>query len=240
MVVIGLFGIVGVGGWVFDPAATGQVVFIGMGLAAVLPPLALLGLLGDTARSGTPKLRAPLVLALGSALMLLAGAAAGAVEAIKPLKLAGTTWEPGQIHLLLMGGGALAAFAALWFWAPKIWGAHLAEAAGFLVALLVLGGAVLLAVPDLVSGAAEKQPRGALEFADSTTIKTSNAVSMAGGALSALGVIVALGAVAAASRRRSVPAVDDPWGGWTLEWTTTSPPPAYNFEAIPELGARTS
>jgi cytochrome c oxidase subunit I+III len=35
------------------------------------------------------------------------------------------------------------------------------------------------------------------------------------------------------SRARGVPAPDDPWGGDTLEWATSSPPPAYNFETIP-------
>ncbi|MBJ7595211.1 MAG: cbb3-type cytochrome c oxidase subunit I, partial [Candidatus Dormibacteraeota bacterium] len=29
------------------------------------------------------------------------------------------------------------------------------------------------------------------------------------------------------------PAGDDPWGGNTLEWATTSPPPPYNFEKVP-------
>ena len=28
-------------------------------------------------------------------------------------------------------------------------------------------------------------------------------------------------------------AADDPWGGDTLEWSTSSPPPAYNFQYIP-------
>jgi cytochrome c oxidase subunit 1/cytochrome c oxidase subunit I+III len=35
------------------------------------------------------------------------------------------------------------------------------------------------------------------------------------------------------SVRHGEPAGDDPWGGETLEWSTTSPPPAYNFEHIP-------
>lgn len=234
--VLGAMGILGIGGWVLDPKATDDILYVGMGLAAVIPALALLGLLSDTARAGSPKLKAPLVLALTSALLLLAGAAAGAVEVIEPLKLTGTTWQAGAVHLSLFGGGTLAAFAALWFWAPKIWGQHLSERAGFLVALLVLGGAVLLAVPDLVTGAAEDQPRAALEWKSSDTVKTSNAISLAGGGLGALGAIVAVGAVAgAAVRKRGVPAVDDPWGGWTLEWRTTSPPPPHNFEEIPDV-----
>lgn len=232
--VLGLMGILGIGGWVMDPKATDDLLYVGVGLAAVIPALALLGLLADTARSGSPKLKAPLVLAMASALLILAGAAAGALQVIEPLHLAGTTWQAGQVHLALFGGGTLAAFAALWFWAPKLWGQHLSERAGFLVALLVLGGAVLLAAPDLVTGAAEDQPRGALEWDSSDTVTTSNAVSEAGGALGALGAIVAIGAVAgAAIRKRGVPATDDPWGGWTLEWRTTSPPPPYNFEETP-------
>jgi cytochrome c oxidase subunit 1 len=40
------------------------------------------------------------------------------------------------------------------------------------------------------------------------------------------------------SLRDGKPAGDDPWDAWTLEWTTTSPPPAYNFEVIPEVSSR--
>lgn len=233
--VLGLLGVLGIGGWLTDPEAADDLLYVGMGLAAVLPAVALLGVLGDTARAGTPKLKAPLVLAVGAALMLLAGAAAGAVQVIEPLELAGTAWETGQAHLVLFGGGVLAAFAGLWFWAPKLWGVHLSEKAGFAVLLLVLGGAVLTAAPDLVAGAAEDLPRGALEFDETDLVTTTGGVGVAGAALGSLGVLVGIGSVLAASRRRGAPAADDPWGGWTLEWATTSPPPPYNFEETPEV-----
>jgi cytochrome c oxidase subunit 1 len=40
------------------------------------------------------------------------------------------------------------------------------------------------------------------------------------------------------SLRNGKPAGDDPWDAWTLEWTTTSPPPSYNFEQIPTVHSR--
>jgi cytochrome c oxidase subunit 1 len=37
---------------------------------------------------------------------------------------------------------------------------------------------------------------------------------------------------------KGTPAGDDPWDAWTLEWSTTSPPPSYNFEVIPTVHSR--
>jgi cytochrome c oxidase subunit 1 len=236
IVVLGLMGLLGIGGWLNDPEAIDDLLYVGMGLAAVVPVLALVGILADTARAGKLALKAPFVLSLGAALMLMAGATAGALQVIEPLELAGTTWETGQTTLVLFGGGVLAAFAGLWFWGPKLWGAHLNDKLGFLVALLLLGGAVLMGGADLVAGASENLERGALEFEETDIVTTTAAVGLAGAVLGAVGVLAGVGAVlAAAGRRRSVPAVDDPWGGWTLEWTTTSPPPAHNFAETPEI-----
>ncbi len=40
------------------------------------------------------------------------------------------------------------------------------------------------------------------------------------------------------SRARGEPAGNDPWGGATLEWAISSPPPVYNFSVIPEVRSR--
>jgi len=40
------------------------------------------------------------------------------------------------------------------------------------------------------------------------------------------------------SLRRGAIAGNDPWDAWTLEWSTTSPPPEYNFAAVPTVRSR--
>jgi cytochrome c oxidase subunit 1 len=37
------------------------------------------------------------------------------------------------------------------------------------------------------------------------------------------------------SPRKGAPAGDDPWGGYSLEWATSSPPPDHNFHSLPRI-----
>jgi cytochrome c oxidase subunit I+III len=242
LVIIGALGVLGFGAYAQDPDTFDDLLYVAMGLAAVLPPLALLGLLGDGLRSGKPSPKAPLLLAMGALVLLFLGALSGAVLVIDPLELQGTTWASGTVHLVVAGAGVLGAFAALWYWAPKLWGVLLGEWAGRAVFALVFLGAVLLAGPELLSGLLEDQPvlsPGPPEGEDLVVVM--NVLSAAGAVLGTLGVLVAVGnLLGTAARRRGRPATDDPWGGGTLEWSTTSPPPVDNFpEPVPTVTSAT-
>ena len=230
MVLLGALGVLGIGAYAQDPDTFDDLLYVGMGLAALLPALGLVGLLGDALRNGKPSPRAPLLLGAGALVLLFLGALVGAVQVIEPLELQGTVWEAGQVHLVLYGAAVLGAFAGLWWWAPKLWGVHLGEWAGRGVFALTFFGALLLAAPDLVAGLLDDQPllRPGPDGQDLTGVM--NVLSAAGGILGTLGILVALGDLLGnVVRRRGRPAPDDPWGAGTLEWATPSPPPPHNF-----------
>ncbi|MGH2572412.1 MAG: cbb3-type cytochrome c oxidase subunit I, partial [Actinomycetota bacterium] len=61
-----------------------------------------------------------------------------------------------------------------------------------------------------------------------------NQAATLGSAVMAVAVVVFLWNVVQSIRRRE-PAGDDPWGGYTLEWITSSPPPEHNFTWLPPI-----
>ena len=52
-------------------------------------------------------------------------------------------------------------------------------------------------------------------------------------------LVLVLDLVGSVLARRGRTAGADPWGGQTLEWATTSPPPLHNFDALPEIRSDT-
>jgi len=60
-------------------------------------------------------------------------------------------------------------------------------------------------------------------------------VSTVGSWILALGLFMILGYLAASLWKKKREAPDNPWGGATLEWETSSPPPAGNFDYAPVL-----
>ncbi len=230
MVVLGALALFGFGAWAQVEDRLDDLLYVAVGLAAVLPALALLGVLGDAARRGRVVRQAPLLMALGAVVHLVLGALAGAVLAIPALDLRGTAWEAGQFEALIFGAGVLGAYAALWYWAPKLWGVQLGGGSGTAAFFFGFWGAALLAVSDLASGLLSDQALLATAFRGESLGPVLNGAAAVGAVMVALGAVLVTGVIMARSARlEGRRADDDPWGGNTLEWATASPPPPGNF-----------
>ena len=249
MGLIGGFSALAVGAWAVPPydgaeaAWLYEAAWVGVSFAVLLPVLGLLGLWALTARQGRPRLASPLLFAGASLAMLLVGLAAGALQAVEPVKtlvdgdgssLYGTTVTTSVASYVALAS-AIALLGGLVFWAPKVLGRSLNEAGARLAGTLLLVGTVLWSFTDLVSGLLGQPAIAGLPVAENVdTIEVLNGASALGGVV--LGVAVALLALLVLQALRSSEAPgDDPWTGHTLEWATSSPPPVGNFASLPAI-----
>jgi heme/copper-type cytochrome/quinol oxidase subunit 1 len=232
---LGATAVLGFGAWTFIgpdyPDLVEEALFIGVAVVSILPVLAFTGGLLDGLRRGRLSLASPVLAGVLGLLLVLAGVVAGAVGVLPFTDLVGTTWFAGQGHLVL-GGASVVVLGGLYYWAPKLWGRVLPDGSGKLAALAAAAGVALLAAPDLITGAMGQDARlPATQEVDSGW-EALNALSVAGGALLILAVLLVLVSLAGAvGREHREPAPDDPWEGHTLEWATSSPPPTGNFPA---------
>jgi heme/copper-type cytochrome/quinol oxidase subunit 1 len=219
---------------VAGPGVDNDFLYQAMGLAVIAPVLIAIAGLADIARRGRrPRFSAALVLAVGSVVFLVGGAASGMALSVDRLDLTGTSWANGQLHLVGTGAGTLGVLAALWLWAPKLWGARLHEGLGVVAALLMAAGTALMTIPDLVAGV-DEMPAGDPLYDTSGNRELLSQVSGVGAVLVVLAVLavtVALLRLIALAKG----AASDPWeGGQTLEWWAASPPVPHNFDELPE------
>jgi len=235
---IGAFGVFAFGAWAMpsvsaESATTlrylGDVPFYAFSFLVLLPLLGLTGLLADTLRRGSARLASPLLWGIAALLMLLAGAANGALVSIEPLELGGTTAQSSQIHYVLLAA-LLGLFAGLSHWAPLVLGRVVAEFPSKGLAALGLVGTVLLSLPDLIAGFLDQVWRLGGVTDDVDAVEALNIASIAGGALLVLVAIAFLGLVLQAAMG-DADADPDPWEGHTLEWADPAAPPTVTSEA---------
>jgi cytochrome c oxidase subunit 1 len=234
LISIALFGALSFGPWAqqaFNPRVVHQAVYVLMSFALILPALIMLGGLADTVRRGNPRFSSALPLAILSVLAVLAAALSAAANAFSPLHLQGTTWSDG-VAKLIVGACVLALAAGVSYWGPKMWGRLLADGIGKLNVLVLLGGTALFGGGELIAGGVGQSPAWPSGLPDRihSGAELGFALSAVGGALLVLGVVLVLLQMLPALLGRGREAGADPWGGYTLEWATTSPPPYQNFE----------
>jgi cytochrome c oxidase subunit 1 len=184
---------------------------------------------------GRIRFSAAMLFAVGFLLNFLIGGVTGIMVASPPIDyhVSDTYFLVAHFHYTLAGGALFALFAAIYFWWPKFTGFMLRERIGRWVAVLMFVGFNLTFWPQFVLGL-RGEPRRVVDYPRGFGFETPNLVSSIGAAVMAVAVLLFLLDVVVSWRRR-VPAGDDPWGGYSLEWATTSPPPEHNFERLPRV-----
>ena len=127
----------------------------------------------------------------------------------------------------------MAGMGGLYYWWPKMFGFLLHRRLGYLQFWLLFLGGNLMLLPMYLLGL-EGMPRRIAQYALHPEWAHLNQAASAFAGVTALSFVVfAVNVVV--SWRRPIPAGDDPWGGHTLEWSTSSPPPAHNFTFLPRI-----
>jgi len=186
-------------------------------------------------------MRAPMVFALAAVSTLSFGLIGELIQSVIPVNwlLADTTASTAASGYVLVGGPVLGGLAALYYWFPKMTGRTMSEGlAKPSVALIVLG-AQLTFIPLFLAGV-EGQQVDIFKFFESSDainamhLNTLNLIATIGAFVLALGILISI-VNAYIGIRGGTPAGHDPWGGETLEWFTTSPPPPHNFDVVPDV-----
>ncbi len=177
----------------------------------------------------------PLIFAIGFLTMFLIGGINGAFSASVPVDFAlhDTYWVVAHLHYVLFGGSVFGIFAGLYFWFPKMTGRMLDETLGKVHFVLMFIGFNLTFFPMHMLGLAG-MPRRIADYSASAGWNDWNLLATIGGFTIAVSILPFLWNVFVSLRNGKI-AGDDPWEGNTLEWATSSPPPPYNFDHLPEI-----
>jgi cytochrome c oxidase subunit 1 len=141
-----------------------------------------------------------------------------------------------HFHYVIVGGILFAIFGAFYYWYPKMTGRMLSERLGKWHFWLFLIGFHMtfdvMHIPGILG-----MPRRIYTYEPGRGWDTLNLIISIGAFIQAIAILVfVLNLIISYFNGKR--AGNDPWDAWTLEWSTSSPPPAYNFAAVPTVMSR--
>jgi cytochrome c oxidase subunit 1 len=184
-----------------------------------------------TLYKGSIELGAPLLFALSFIVQFSIGGFTGLMLGALAVNIhvTDTYFVVGHFHYVMFGGTGFGIFAALHYWFPKMFGRMYKQKPANIAWLLMTIGFNTLYFPFLILGYLG-MPRRYYHYL--LQFETLHRIATVGSWILVLGMIIMFANLFLALRR-GAKAPANPWGGETLEWKTTSPPPLENFREIP-------
>ena len=190
---------------------------------------------------GRIHLTSPMLWFIGFVVMFTIGGVAGVLLAVPPadFQLHNSLFLVAHFHTMIVTGVLFGYLAGITYWFPKVFGFKLNERLGKYAFWSWLVGFALAFIPLYILGLMGATRR--LDHYDpSMGWQQLFIVAGFGVLFICLGVgfqILQL-IVSIVQRKQNRDTTGDPWNGRTLEWSTASPAPAYNFAVLPDASER--
>ncbi len=232
--------ILGFGVWVHHMFATGlpqlsMTFFSATGMMISIPSGVSIAAWIITIWLGRPVFKVPFLFMCGFIVLFVIGGVNGVMTAAVPFdwQLTDTYFIVAHIHYVLVGINVFPVMGALYFWLPKMTGRMLSERLGRWVFWLLFVGMNVAFFPMHIVGMLG-MPRRIFTYPSGLGWDLPNLVTTIGAGVFAAGVVLFLVDFLRSLRVGPI-AGDNPWDGPTLEWSTSSPPPAFNFAVLPTV-----
>jgi cytochrome c oxidase subunit 1 len=188
-----------------------------------------------TMYKGVIHLDTPMLYALAFLWVFTIGGLTGIFLAVMSVDvhLTDTYFVIAHFHYVMMGGAITAFMGGLHYWWPKAFGRMYNEKAGRIAATLVFVGLNTTFFPQFILGS-RGMPRRYYNYLPE--FQSLHVLSTLGAYTLGIGFLVTAFYLVKSLRSGPI-APANPWGGVTLEWQCSSPPPYYNFHQAPVVTA---